>query len=76
MRACDGAYRPITRVPSFYTVLLMLKSGQLIANQIGEFCYSYDYSFYTSMRVGNSVLLGQGGVSRRVKGFFTFFMFS
>ena len=29
---------------SYYTVLLMLKSGKLIANRIREFCYySYDY---------------------------------
>ena len=26
------------------TVLLRLKSGQLIANQISEFCHSYDYN--------------------------------
>ena len=26
------------------TVLLLLKSRQLIANQIREFCYSYDYN--------------------------------
>ena len=26
------------------TVLLVLKSGQLIANQSWEFCYSYDYN--------------------------------
>ena len=30
------------RVLSYYTVLLVLKSGQLIANQIWEFSYSYD----------------------------------
>ena len=30
------------RVLSHYTVLLVLKSGQLIANQIWEFSYSYD----------------------------------
>ena len=30
------------RVLSYYTVLLVLKSGQLIANQIWEFCDSYD----------------------------------
>ena len=34
-------YCPITL--SYYTVLLVLKSGQLIANQICEFCCSYDY---------------------------------
>jgi len=28
------------------TVLLMLKSRLVIANQIREFCYSYDYSDY------------------------------
>ena len=36
-RARDGAYCPITqawRVLSYLTVLLWLKSGQLIANQI------------------------------------------
>ena len=27
---------------SYYTVLLVLKSGQLMANQMWEFCYSYD----------------------------------
>ena len=27
---------------SYYTVLLVLKSGQLIANQIWEFCDNYD----------------------------------
>ena len=29
-------------VLSYYTVLLVLKSGQLTANQIWQFCYSYD----------------------------------
>ena len=35
-------------VLSYYTVLLLLHSisGQLIANQIREFCYSYDYDYY------------------------------
>ena len=28
------------------TVQLRLKSGQLIANQIRQFCYSYDYDYY------------------------------
>ena len=46
VRACDGVYCPITKawhVLFFYTVLVyLLKSGQLIANQIWEFCYSYD----------------------------------
>ena len=40
-RASDGAHYPITGM--MCTVLLLLKSGQLIANQIWEFCYSYDY---------------------------------
>ena len=34
---CDGVYCPITgmtRTVLFYAVLLVLKSGQLIANQI------------------------------------------
>ena len=37
VRASDGAYCPITkalRVLSYYTVLLVLKLGRLIANQI------------------------------------------
>lgn len=29
----------------YYTVLLMLKPGLLIANQIRDLCYSYDYQF-------------------------------
>ena len=29
-------------VLSYYTVLLVLKSGHLVANQIWEFCCSYD----------------------------------
>ena len=36
--ARDGAYCPL----SCYTVLSVLKSRQLIASQIWEFCYSYD----------------------------------
>ena len=32
-----------TPVLSYQTVQLRLKSGQLIANQIWQFCYSYDY---------------------------------
>ena len=31
----------VWRVLSYYTDLLVLKSGQLISNQIWEFCYSY-----------------------------------
>ena len=27
-----------------HTIILRLKSGQLIASQIWEFCYSYDYN--------------------------------
>ena len=38
------AYCPIT-----LSVLLVLKSGQLIANQMWEFCYSYDYNGKTSL---------------------------
>ena len=30
----------------YYTVLLLLHSGQLIANQIWEFCYRYNYDYY------------------------------
>ena len=30
-------------VLSYYTFLLVLKSGQLIADWIWEYCYSYDY---------------------------------
>ena len=47
VRAND-AYCPITqawRVLSSYIVLLMLKSGLSIANQIGEFCHSFDSKF-------------------------------
>ena len=36
------------RIMSSYSVLLVLKSGQLIANQIWEFCYSYDLEDYKS----------------------------
>ena len=46
MHTCDGPYCPITKawcVLSYYTVLLVLKSGQLIANHTWEICYSYDY---------------------------------
>ena len=35
--------RHMWRVPSYYTVLLRMKSGQLIANQIWEFFFRYDY---------------------------------
>ena len=37
-RACDGAH-----VLSNQIAPLRLKSGQFIANQIGEICHSYDY---------------------------------
>ena len=49
LRACtwSGAYCPIPytlawRVLSYYSALLVLKSGRWIVNQIWEFCYSYD----------------------------------
>ena len=35
-------YYKAWRVLSYYTILLVVKSGQLIANQIWEFCYGYD----------------------------------
>ena len=31
------------------TVLLRLKSGQLITSQICEFCYSYDYYYNVTL---------------------------
>ena len=38
-------FTPVRRsVLSSFTVLLVLKSGHLIANQIWEFCNSYDYN--------------------------------
>ena len=38
VRAADGMMHTVF----YYTVLLVLKLGQLIATQIWEFCYSYD----------------------------------
>lgn len=38
------------------TVLLRLKSGQLIASQIWELCYSYDYTFY---HISNDIKLNK-----------------
>ena len=37
-----SSYLGMMRTVLYYTVLLVLKSGQLIANQISEFCCSYD----------------------------------
>ena len=50
IRPCMAAYSVKSRTAqresrdelSYFIVLLMLKSGLPIANQIGEFCYSED----------------------------------
>ena len=41
---------------SYLTALLRLKSGQLIANQIYEFCYSYDYLNNTQLEPSRAVV--------------------
>ena len=52
MHAQNGAYMysPIITkallILSYYTVLLMLKTGMVVTHQISIICYSYDYVYY------------------------------